>query len=395
MRTDTIDGLASFPGRGAGTDAERRAALWLARQLRSDKREAGIETFWCRPNWAMAQAWHVALGLVGSLLAVTHPRTGAALLLAALLFVIADWQLGISPGRRLTPERASQNVVSPALTTEGRRVRLIVTANYDAGRAALIHRPSLRSIAQVGRAAGGRFAVGWVAWLVIALGWALVTALVRFEGDKGSIVGIAQLVPTIALVLALAFLLEAAIADYSPAASDNGSGVAVAIALTRALDVALPRLAAVEVVLTGAGDAQGLGLRRHLRSRRARYTSSNTVVLGIGACGAGAPRWWRSDGPLVPSGYFARLTELAGKVSQQLPKLKLQPHRGRGCAPALPARMRRLPAISIGCLDSDDSVPNSHLQSDTKVDPAALDKAVQTALLLVGAIDGYLATLPA
>ena len=65
-----------------------------------------------------------------------------------------------------------------------------------------------------------------------------------------------QLPPAVALVLALALLLEAAGAGYGPAAGDNGSGVAAAITLTRALAADPPRNLTVELVLQGAGESR-------------------------------------------------------------------------------------------------------------------------------------------
>src|ERR1700716_3884654 len=110
---ETLSGLTSFSGRGAGTDSERRAANWLARELELGGRRARVETFWCRPNWALAHAWHALIGLVGSLVSVGSPRVGGALILIALLSLLADAAVGTSLGRRLTPERASQNVILP------------------------------------------------------------------------------------------------------------------------------------------------------------------------------------------------------------------------------------------------------------------------------------------
>ena len=111
---ETITALAGFEGRGPGTDAERRTAQWLARDLVANRQRVRVETFWCRPNWALAHAWHVALALVGSLVSVSHPTIGAALLAVALASTVADDVLGTSLGRRLTPERASQNVIATA-----------------------------------------------------------------------------------------------------------------------------------------------------------------------------------------------------------------------------------------------------------------------------------------
>ncbi|MGZ4246489.1 MAG: M28 family peptidase [Solirubrobacteraceae bacterium] len=393
---DTATQLTRFERRGAGTDAERRAAQWCAGQIRRGRRRATLETFWCRPNWALAQGWHTLAAILGSLLAVHHGFLGGAIVLGALLCVVGDWLTGHSPGRRLTRERASQNVVSRAppigTSDEPAPVRLLVTANYDAGRAGLAYRSWLRVPA--GRlkrmAGGGRLTPGWLGWLVIAMAWLLIVAVVRHQGTAGTPIGIVQLLPTAALVLALALLLELAGAPFGPAASDNGAGAAVAISLVRALDAAPPRRLGVELVLQGAGEAGMTGLRHHLRSRRPELRATNTIVLGIAAAGAGRPCWWVSDGPLVPLRSPARLQRLAAQAGTDG---SARPHRGRGTSPALPARMRRLPALTIGCLDERGLAPRSHQAGDTAraLDPAALDALLQFGLTLVDAIDADLA----
>ncbi len=392
---ETVAGLAAFPRRGAGTDAERRSALWLASELAGPRRSASLETFWCRPNWALAHAWHVALALAGSLVSISSPRVGGALVLAALLFVIADERLGLSPGRRLTPEHASQNVVAAPIESEG-KVRLILTANYDAGRSGLCYRDRLRNPLARLNAALGRRPPGWLGWLAIALVWLLVISLLRLKGQHGTAIGVLQLFPTIGLVLALALLLDQGSADYGPAASDNGSGVGVVLALAQALDAAPPRRLGVEVVLQGAGDGFGIGLRRYLRQRRRTLRPADTIVLGFAPCGSGAPRWWMSDGQFVPMRYLAQLQQLAAQTATQTPDFGARPHRGRAATPALPGRSGRLPAIAVGCLDDRGRTPHSHQATDTAqtVDPAALDTAVQFGLLLVDAIDGFLRTRP-
>jgi hypothetical protein len=393
---DTVAGLADFPKRGAGTDAERRAAQWLCDELAGVGRDVRLEPFWCRPNSALAMAWHVALALAGSLVSVSSARVGGALLLVALLSVVADALTGRSPGRLLTPERASQNVVSEA-PEHDRRVRLLITANYDAGRGGLAYRDGIRGRAARLNGTIGRVGPGWLGWLCIAIIWLLAIAVARIEGSGGAGIGVLQLLPTVALVLGLALLLELAGAECGPAAGDNGSGVAAAIALAKALDAGPPSNAAVELVLQGAADGGGIGMRRHLRNRRKQLNATNTVVLGIAASGAGTPRWWVSDGPLMPLRYFDRLRALCRDVAGEEPHLGAAPHRGRGSAPAFPARLARLPAIAIGCLDTDGLAPRSHQLTDTgdQVDEAALDTTVQFGLMLVDAMDSYLASLRA
>ena len=53
------------------------------------------------------------------------------------------------------------------------------------------------------------------------------------------------------------------------------------------------------------------------------------VVLGIGPSGAGTPRWWKSDGPLLPLRFSPRLDQLCAGVATDQPYLQAAPHRGR------------------------------------------------------------------
>lgn len=391
--TETVSGLAAFENRGAGTDSERRAARWLAGETSATDRDVLVEPFWCRPNWALAHAWHVALAIAGSLVSVPSPIAGGAMLIAALLCVLADVITGRSPGRRLIPERASQNVVAVPAPASGARTRLIITANYDAGRAGMAYRDGFRRVSGALRRGTRGITPGWLGWLVIAIVWLLVIAVLREEGHRSQLIGAIQLPPTVALVLGFALLLELATADWSPAAGDNATGVAVATELAHALDAAPPAHLDVYLVLTGAGDAGQVGLQRYLRAHRAERTPGSTVVLGIASCAGGRPHWWRTDGALVALRYARPLRELAARIADDEPHLGIAPRSGRGTTPAFPARMTRLPAITIGCLDHRGLAPRSHHRDDTHeaIDPQALHDAVQFALLLIDGIDATVA----
>ncbi len=395
---ETITALAAFPGRGPGTDAERRAAQWLARELVADRQRVRIETFWCRPNWALAHAWHVALALVGSLVSVSHPTIGVVLLAVALVSTIADDVAGRSLGRRLTPERASQNVISAARPPGSGSgpgpappARLIVTANYDAGRTGLIYRDPVRATAARLRRATGGIAPGWLAWLVLAIAYELAIAIVRLtQHHPPHALGVLQLPPAVALVLALALLLDASSAGYGPGAGDNAAGIAVALELTRTLgaarvgaDPADTPAVGLELVLQGAGQDEQIGLHRYLRTRKQELRHANVAVLGIAASGAGHPAWWSSDGRLVPLRYARSLQTLAQQTSATA-------NRGRGTTPALPARATGLPAIAIGCLDDRGLAPCSHQRADTpeQIDDDALNRAIVLGLTLIASLTG-------
>jgi hypothetical protein len=371
---ETIATLARFERRGAGTDAERRAAKWLATQVETRTRAASIEPFWCRPNWALAHAWHAALGVAGSLVTEADAHVGGALILIALLSVIADAVAGVSLGRRLTREHASQNVVAEAAPNA--RVHLIVTANYDAGRTGLVTRERVRAVVARCADAVGHRTPGWLGWLVIALAWVLAIAILRLGGHRGTLIGIAQLVPTIGLVVAFALLIEQASAAFGSSENDNASGVAAAIALVKALDAAPPRHLNVDLVLQGAGDGDGIGLRRFLGKRKRELTAPNTVVVGIAPCAQGDPLWFQSDGALIPMSYLRSLRQQCESIAREDPGLHATARRSRGSTPALPARERRLPAIALGA---------------TGTGRDAVDHVVEFGLLLVEQIDSSVA----
>src|SRR5687768_3060685 len=89
-RLDVIRELCSFEGRAAGTDAERRAASWLAGRLRQGGRRVEVEPTHVHPRYGLVHAAHCALGLAGSLLATVQPAVGFAIVLATAVSMYMD-----------------------------------------------------------------------------------------------------------------------------------------------------------------------------------------------------------------------------------------------------------------------------------------------------------------
>jgi hypothetical protein len=334
----------------------------------------------------------MAGGVAGSLVARGSPRIGGAIVLVSLLSTLADALTGRSLGRLLTRERASQNVVSEQQTNPD-AVHLVITANYDAGRTGVVNRDGPRRAAASLARTVNLGAPGWLGWMCVALSALIVVAILRLEGSGGLVLDLVQLVPTVALLIAAALLLDYATSHWAPAANDNSSGVAAAIALTRALDAAPPSHLVTDLVLQGASDADGIGLRRYLSARRQARKAPTTVVLGFAPCGAGRPRYWISDGNLAAVSYFKPLREMCAEIATEEPHWNAEPYRGRGHTPALPARSARLPAIALGCLDDRGLAPRSHQPEDTpqQIDPAAIDEVVEFGLLLIDSVDAFLA----
>lgn len=388
---DLVRRLSAIAGRAAGTDAERRAARLLAKELRARGREARIETIWVRPAWGAVQAAAMGLGVGGSVVSVSDAQLGLALLIGALVILAADLSGRVGGLRYATFARATQNVVSR--TDRDAQVRLILTAAVDAPRTALMARESLtRRAGRARRALHGR--LPGVHGVVVASLLALIAmTAVRESGTEGLALGLAQLVPTVILLLAAGAFADAAVAPASAGANANASAVAVALALAESLDRDPPRRLAVDVVLAGAAESGALGLRHEVRARRRHGTRpTDVVVLHLAACGAGAPVWWTREGPLLPLRYHPRLVDLCQEVAAAERHLGARAHESRTFSGARAARAARWPAIAIGCVDADGVAARAGQPGDDPehVDPAAMRGAFELCLALVRRLDADL-----
>jgi hypothetical protein len=360
---DVVDRLAAVAGRGACTDAERRAAVALAGELEAEGHEARTTTHWVRPHWAVAVALGALLGAAGSLVAVAAPVPG---LIAA---AVAALSLGLeaagitSPLRLLTPRRATQHVVSPPQEHDG--VALLVCAPYDAPRRGLLLNDRWRAL-------GSRLR-NVRAWLALC---ALVIAgacALRLADTDGLWLGLVQLVPTVVLIVALAAALDVALSEFSPGA-DHASAAAVALAVHDELERDAPASLAPGLILYGAGASGPEALRRELRGADAR----RTVLLDIAPCTGGTPAWATGHAQL------RRAAELAAGALE-LPSARRRPGRPRG--------VRGVPAVRVGCLDERGIAPRSHQPDDTAehADLAAATAALDLALGIADALDAELA----
>jgi hypothetical protein len=325
-----VEALCSVPGRGACTDAERRAALWLHDELRSRGHEAWVETRWVRPQRYATAALGSLLAVAGSLLATVAPAAGLALAVAGALALALEAAGFVPPP---FPRRATQDVL---VGTGDWATPLIIAAAYDAPRRGLVLNERWRR---------------WLRprWGLAACGVAVAAAAgARLGGIEATWLGALQLVPTVVLLVACAAAVDIALSGFSPGANDNASGVAVALALFDELRREPPRALAPTLLLVGAG---------HLVRPRAKG-----VLLEVGPCGAGHPA-----------------------CSARHPQARA------AAAPALGARAGGRPpaaaGVRVSCLDERGIVPRAHQADDTRVDDAAMERALDLALGVVDALD--------
>jgi hypothetical protein len=367
---------AAFPGRKAGSDAERRAANHLTKRLTALGREAHTEPTTIWPRWPLVHLIHATAAIAGSALSIDHPLIGTILIAAALASTLAEVTGRVPIARRITGRRASQNVVSAE--DIGKPGTLILTAHYDAARGGSAFGERVRQ--RTGPAAP-------FVWSLVLL---LATAAAREAGlDDSSALKVVQFVPTVVLIFYVPFLADILLSGTVPGANDNASGAVTVLRLAeryggpRGLDHF-----DVRVLLTGAQETGAQGMREWLGTNRRQLDPLRTVVLNVDEVGAGTIRYARKEGPLLALKQHPRLVRLCEQIAAEdaedgrygaIPVTKRTP------GDAYAARSRSIPAITISC----GPAPHHHRPTDTpdNVDRQSLDRAFRFCSELIELID--------
>jgi hypothetical protein len=225
------------------SDAERRYAVWAHDDLRARGHEAWVETIWIRPQRAAGVALACVLTAAGGLLALGVPVLGLVLAALGAVSLLVDATGRTGPLRRLLPRRATQVVLVGG--AEGARVELLLVARTDVPRGGWAR-----------RFAGVPGGLWWLALAALAV---TAAAAARVAGADGTLLGAAQLVPTVVLLVAATVALDA----LAAAPDDPDDRVETLLAAHDAL-VRDPPPGLAAGVLLGPPDA----VRTHLRRER-------------------------------------------------------------------------------------------------------------------------------
>ena len=265
-----------FGPRPPGSDSERRAAKHLVARLDEIGREAEVETFSVWPAWATGYAINAGLAVIGSVLSVSNGTAGTIVVLLAAILTFLDLS-GIAPTtRRLLGRRASQNVVSWG--DRDRPGALLLVAHYDSGPTRT--RP-LRPF--------------FIAMLVL-----LACCVLRAAGMSGTALTIVQFLPTAALIVYVALLLDIVLSPAAPGENDNASGVAVVLRAAERLtgEDELDHFG-VHLLFTGSQKAMAQGMRAFLKAHRLELREGDVAVINVDAVGSGELRLAKKEGPLL------------------------------------------------------------------------------------------------
>jgi Peptidase family M28 len=388
---EVIRRLCSFEGRLTGTDAERRAANYLAGLLRKQGRRAEVEPTYVHPQWGLVHAVHCGLGVAGSLIALAQPAIGFALVLFAATSMYLDLNTRFYLIRRLFFRRASQNVFSPG-RNRAAPARLILCAHYDVGRTGYVFSPASAS-----RAARLQSALPFPTGPFRLLFWSLALLLpvlgLRMAGLEGSALSALQLPQTLVLVVGVFLLVDIELSPTVPGANDNASGVATALSVTEELDRDPPENLDVAALFTGAEECLQEGMRDFVRSHHEELDPERTYFLCLDTVGHGYVRYEASTGWVVSYDLDHRLVELCEAIAaadrEGEDRYRAVAVASGTATDSLPPRLARYPATTISCRDERGYAPHLHRPDDLpeNLDPTALERAHSFTVALVRQLD--------
>ena len=387
-RLDLIRELCSFEERGPGTDAERRAANMLAGRLRGIGRRAEIEPFFAHPEYAVVHLIHAALGVAGSIVATVQPAVGFALVLFAAASTYLDLNTRLYLVRSLLFRRVSQNVVSPGNRPDA-PARLILMAHYDAARTGYIFSKAsnrIRRLPERTRLGLGPFRLFF--WLGLAPLLPILGA--RMAGLDPTWLNALQAIPTIVLIVAGFLLIDIALSDIVPGAYDNASGVAAVLSAADELTANPPANLDVWVVLAGSEESFCEGSRAFVRSRRKEFDRATTAFVNVDSVSFGQVAYETSQGPVISLPHDRQLIELCAALANAGAGDGARPIRHPLLDDAMPARVRRMRAITLRTTDpAGNLAPWYHTHDDVpeRVDAEALTRATDFLVSLARLID--------
>jgi len=315
---DLVESLCRIH-RPTASSGERRAAEWLLTKLRETGADGEIEldrvhgTFW----WPLGLA--AAAALVGGLAALRGRRgLGAFIAAAAGLAALDDLPPGERRVRRLLPQRTATTVVAETGPPDAERT-VVLVAHHDAAHSGLVYHPAIPEIL-----------FGRAPWLIERANtspplFAPVVAVPALV-TGGAVMDEPRLIKA---GTALAAASAAELADIGfrgtvPGANDNATGVAVLVAIARALAMSPTRTVRVMLVSTSE-EALCEGMLAFARRHFDELPRESTFFLTIDTVGSPHLLVLRGEGMIRMREYPPRALALLDGLAAEL-GIKLRPN---------------------------------------------------------------------
>jgi len=370
---EAIEYLASID-RASCSPGEHEAAEWIAAELRSLGADAEVEhheihgTYW----------WPLGLTSAGGMLAARlgrRGRSGLGALLGALSTALVVDELGAGRRwlRRVLPKRTTANVVAWMGDLEAEQTLLLV-AHHDAAHTGIFFNPAITD--WLGRHASKSESGGPrelpAPNLPIAIGPALA-GLAALGGSRRMAVAAELFCAGI-----IGSFAHIAASPTVPGANDNLTGVAVLLAVARALSERPVTGLRVGLVSTGAEESLMEGMRAFAKRHFPALAPDRTRVLCVDAVGSPHLVLVEAEGMLEVRPYDSGFKGLIAQCAREAGVALTRGYIMRLGTDGYLALRNGLPAACLMSVNDYGVASNYHWPTDTadRIDYATLNGAV-------------------
>jgi hypothetical protein len=349
--------LASYE-RGSASDGERRAAEWLADELRDKGCEVRIEEESAHGGYW----WPLGLLNAGALLAsLAGGRRAAALGGAAAAAAVYDDTGGgrLLFRRAVLPARPTFNVIAEAGDPDARRT-IVIGAHHDAPHSGLVFHPALP---RLGMRLFPRLHDRAEQGIPILYGPFLGPALLALWGLVGG--RALRRVGSAFTLGATAVLANIGASRVVPGANDNLSAVAVVVALAHSLCEEPPAGVRVLLVSTGSEESFMEGMQAFAKRHFASLPRETTEFVCLECVGSPELCVVEGEGMLRMRYYTGETRERLARAGLDAGVELTRGLRTVAATDALIALRAGYPTCLLGGVDETKFPSNYHWPSDT------------------------------
>jgi hypothetical protein len=377
-----VEAIAADIGpRGSTTEQERQASDFCEKIFQDLDLNPRMEFFQSAKSIYLPHLMASLLMLSAFILYPLYGRLTAALAASLSLFTIISQLLELSFRdnlfRKLVPKGKSQNVFAFSPAKKTRKQDLILIGHVDSHRSPLVFRSyTWVKVYQAFTTVGFLLSMAQVVLYTIGIfvSWPWIWPL--------------TIPSAISSILLAAMCLEADSTEFSPGANDNASAVGLILTLAYHLQNEPLDYSDVWFVCTGCEEVQHYGAIDFFRRHKAEFKDPKVVVFEMLGCAG--PTWLTKEGIVVPFLADQQLIQIAEQVSESIPSLGGYPSLIKGGNTEMADALRvGIPAITLGGMDRDGTIPYWHQIGDTfdKMDPEVMSRNYQFAWEFINAVD--------
>jgi Peptidase family M28 len=361
-----VEKLASFPNRGVATENEVPVLNFLTQLF--DNQIVSRESF-RTPKTYISVVWWLILGLSAGLISLNFSSIlGLVITFIFVTLAMLYFNWYASPVTNFPPLVTSHNLVIKHKNATPKAKKLILMAHWDTAPISLLYRPEMV----------GNFRKSLKMSLILMM-VAQFLAISQFLIPNDFLLLVSNILALYFIIQGITATIDFFRLGYSNGASDNATGVAVAIETAKKLWAKNLQNLDIELVITGAEEVGMIGARAYMKAHYQEFTKE-TYLINFDTLGSGDLKIITQTGSWSTIVYDNELVKTAKEITTKIASLNEVKTGAWHTADFDSVWFQRagIPSLTLAALDKNGRMPNIHRPTDilANVDFKPMEKAI-------------------